>query len=129
MAGVPRSKARASNPASNHSQATGRRKPGGTRRSETGGAPAPAVVVMVSTSVTADEPLTVTEGEAKAQVAPVGQPLATLRVTAPVNPLCGLTLRVEVPACPGAEMVTGEGFAERAKSLTVADDDAEVEVP
>ena len=71
---------------------------------------------MVSTSVTAEVLLKVRVGDAKVQLAPVGQPLATLRVTAPVNPACGLTLTVEVPVCPGAEIVTVEGLAVTEKS-------------
>jgi hypothetical protein len=84
-----------------------------------GGALLAAVVVMVSTSVAAEVLLTVTDGEAKVQVAPVGQPLATLRVTVPVNPLSGVTLMVDCPDCPGAEMLSGEGLADTPKSETV----------
>ena len=62
------------------------------------------------------------------QVAPVGQPLAMLKLTVPVNPYCGVTLIVELPVCPGAEIVTGDGFADRLKSITVSITWAEVEV-
>jgi hypothetical protein len=61
------------------------------------------------------------------QVAPVGQPLATLKLTVPLNPFCGVTLRVELPVCPGAEMVTWDGFADTLKSVTVSVTCAEVE--
>jgi len=83
---------------------------------------------MVNTSVTAEVPLTLTEGEANVQAAPVGQPPTTDRLTVPANPFCGVTLMVEVPGCPGAEIVTGEGFAETPKSVTVREVAAEVEV-
>jgi hypothetical protein len=76
------------------------------------------VVVIVSVEVTADALVGVTDAGAMVQVAPVGQPLVTLRFTVPVNPDIGVTLRVEVPPCPGAEMLRGEGLAERLKSET-----------
>jgi hypothetical protein len=127
FAEVPRRNARASSPANNPSNPTGRRKLGGIFRCTKGGALAEAVVVMVSVSVTAEVPLTVTEGDASVQVAPVGQPLATLRLTVPVNPNCGATLIVALPPCPGAEMLMGEGFADRLKSATATDVAPEVE--
>jgi hypothetical protein len=71
---------------------------------------------MVSVLVTAETLLTLTDGDENVQVAPVGQPLPTLRVTGPVNPPSGATLTVEFPACPGAEMVTRRGFADKLKS-------------
>ena len=74
---------------------------------------------MVSRSVTAEVPVTLTEGEANVQVAPVGQPLATVRLTLPVNPPNGATLTIVCPCCPGAGMLTGVGLAERLKSVTV----------
>ena len=85
------------------------------------------VVVMVSVSATAEALLTLIDGDVNVHVAPVGQPLATLRLTVPMNPFCGVTLMIEVPCCPGAEMVTAEGFADRPKSLTVTEVAAEVE--
>ena len=84
-------------------------------------------MVIVSVSVTAEAPLTVTEGDARVQVAPVGQPLATLRLTVPVNPDCGVILIVELPPCPGAEMLMGEGLADTPKSVTARGVAAEVE--
>jgi hypothetical protein len=82
---------------------------------------------MVSVLVTAEVLLTVTDGDESVQVAPVGQTPATLRLTVPVNPYCGATLIVEVPVCPGAEMVTGEGFADTLKSVTLTVVAADVE--
>jgi hypothetical protein len=38
-----------------------------------------------------------------------------------------VTLIVEFPACPGAEMVSGDGFADRLKSMTVIVTTAELE--
>jgi hypothetical protein len=78
-----------------------------------------AVVVMVSVLVPAEGPPTVKDEGDNVQVAPGGQPLATVRLTVPPKPYCGVTLIVEFPVCPGAEMVTGDGFAERLKSATV----------
>lgn len=131
MADERRSMARASAPARSQINPKGRRKPGGTLGCTAGGAllELGAVVVMVSRSVCAVVLVTSTEGFAKVQVAPVGQPLATLRSTIPVNTFSGDTLIVEVPGCPGAEMVTGEGFADRVKSETAMADAAEVDVP
>ena len=40
-------------------------------------------------------------------------------VTVPVNPFRGVTVIVEVPDCPGAEMLIRVGFAEMPKSVTV----------
>lgn len=36
---------------------------------------------------------------------------------------------IEFPVCPGAEIVTGEGFADRLKSETVSGVTGEVEAP
>jgi hypothetical protein len=74
---------------------------------------------MVSVLVPAEAPLTKRYVYDNVQVAPGGQPLATLRLTAALNPYSGATLIVELPACPGAEMVTGDGFADRLKSVMV----------
>jgi hypothetical protein len=119
--------ARASNPASNQKNPT-KRKLGGTLRCRAGGALVGAVVVMVSVLVAAEALLTMTDVGESVQVAPVGQPLATLRLTVPVNPFCGATLIVEFPACPGAGIVTGEGFADKLKSETETVAAGEVEV-
>lgn len=116
-----RSTPRASDPAKNQSNPTGNRKLGGIFRCSIGRVLLAPVVAMVSASVTAEALLRVTDGDVNVQVAPVGQPLATLRLTLPVNPFCGVTLIVEVPCCPGAEMVTGDGFADRPKSPTVTE--------
>jgi hypothetical protein len=82
---------------------------------------------MVSVSATAKALLRLTDGDVNLHVAPVGQPLTTLRLTVPVNPYSGATLMVEFPVCPGAEMVIGEGFADTAKSVTLTVVPAEVE--
>lgn len=128
IAGELRSPAKINIPANTPSNPTGKRRLGGILRSRAGGALEEPVVVMLSTSVTAVVPVTLTEGEAKVQVAPAGHPLTTDRLTVPVNPFCGLTLIVEVPGCPGAEIVTGEGFAETPKSVTAREVAADVEV-
>ena len=128
MADRLRSSARASDPANSQSNPTGRRKLGGTLRCKAGGALLAAVVVMVNVLVTAEALLTVTDDGESVQVAPVGQPPATMRLTVPVNPYCGATLIVEVPAWPGAETVTGEGSADRLKSVMVIEAAAEVEL-
>ena len=128
LAEVPSKSARTSIPANNPISPMGRRKLGGVLRCARGRALEGAVVVMVSVSVTAEAPLTVTEGDARVQVAPVGQPLATLRLTVPVNPNCGVILIVEVPPWPGAEMLMGEGFADTLKSVTAIGVAADVEV-
>jgi hypothetical protein len=82
---------------------------------------------MVSVLVPGKAPPTVTDEGDNVHVAPVGQPLATLRLTVPPNPYWGVTLRVELAACPGAEIVTWEGFADRLKSDTVKASGAELE--
>jgi hypothetical protein len=74
---------------------------------------------MVNVLVPGEAPPTLTDEGDNVHVAPVGQPLATLRLTVPPNPYWGVTLRVELAVCPGAEMLTGEGFADRSKSDTV----------
>lgn len=127
IAGELKRIARARDPASSQRSPTGKRKLGGTLRCGMGGTLLAAVVVMVSVLVTAEVPFTVTDWVESVQVAPVGQPPSTKRVTVPVNPYCGVTLRVEVPVCPGAGMVTGEGFADKLKSVMVIDTAAEVE--
>jgi hypothetical protein len=93
-----------------------------------GGVLAAAVVVTVSVSVTGEALVTLTDGEVSLQVAPVGQPLATLRLTVPVNPLAGVTLIAVVPVWPAAGMLRGEGVAERLKSETATGAALEVEV-
>ena len=86
FAGAMKRNARISRPANRPSCPSGRRKFGGVLRYTKGRALEDAVVVMVSRSVTAEAPLTVTDGDESVQVAPVGQPLTTLRVTVPVKP-------------------------------------------
>ena len=65
-----------------------------------------AVVVMVSVLVAAEVPVRLRNEGEKVHVAPVGQPLITLKMTVPLNPYSGVTLRVVFPVCPGAAMVT-----------------------
>jgi hypothetical protein len=117
--GEPRSRARASNPANNQSNPTGRRKLGTALGDWPADVLLAAAVVMVSVLLPAEAPPTVTDEGENVQVAPVGQPLARLRLTVPPNPYCGVTVIAELPACPGAEIVTGEGLADRLKSVTV----------
>ena len=77
-----------------------------------------AVVAMVSVLFAGEAPLTLTDPGEIVQVAPVGQPLATLRLTVPLKPFCPVTPIVELPPCPGAEMLMGEGLAATLKSET-----------
>jgi hypothetical protein len=84
---------------------------------------------MVSALVTAEVLPTVTDEGEKVHVALVGQPLPTLRATVPVNPYCGVTVIVEVPVWPGAEIVTGEGLADTLKSVTYSAATGEAELP
>src|SRR5579862_8363100 len=118
IAGKPRSMARINNAASVPVSPLGRWKLGGAVGRKEGGAVAGPVVVIVRVAVTGDALVGLTEAGATTQVAPVGQPLVTLRFTVPVNPDIGVTLMVEAPPCPGAEMLRGEGLAERLKSET-----------
>jgi hypothetical protein len=78
-----------------------------------------APVVMVRVLVAAATPLGATEVGENVQVAPVGQPLETDKVTVPVKSEIGVTETVDVPLAPGAEILMGEGFAETLKSATV----------
>jgi hypothetical protein len=86
IAGELKSKIRVNIHAGNPRSFTGRRKLGGTLRCKAGGAPALPVVEIASVLVTAEVLPTVTDQGEKVQVAFVGQPLATLRSTVPVNP-------------------------------------------
>lgn len=83
FAGAMRRNASISSPVNRPNSPKGRRKSGGVLRCTKGRAMEEAVVVMVSRSVTAEAPLTVTDGDASVQVAPIGQPLATVRLTVP----------------------------------------------
>jgi hypothetical protein len=56
-------------------------------------------------------------GEETEHVAPVGHPLATLRLTNPTNPFTGVRVSVVVPVCPGAGIVMLAGVAAILKSL------------
>jgi hypothetical protein len=64
----------------------GRRKPDGGFVLNEGGVAEDAVVVTVSVSATGDALVTLTDGVVRVHVAPVGQPLTTLKFTTPVNP-------------------------------------------
>jgi len=128
FAEVLRRNARISRPANNPSKPTGRRKLGGVLRRTRGGALAEPVVVMVSVLATGEALVGLTDAGDMMQVAPVGQPLATLRLTVSVNPNWGVTVMVELPCCPGAEMLRGEGLADTLKSETATDVAAEVEL-
>ena len=75
----------------------GKPKPDGVRHWTMGGALAAAVVVIVRVSVTDDALVTLTDDVPKVQVAPVGQPLVTDRLTLPVNPLAGVTMTAVAP--------------------------------
>jgi hypothetical protein len=127
VADVNSSRAKASAPASNQSNPAGGPKLGGVRRCPKGGVQLPPVVIMFSVLAAGDAPVGLTDAGEIVQVAPVGQPLTTLRLTVPVNPPTEVTFRVVVPVCPGAEILMGEGFADRPKSATVTATAAEVE--
>jgi hypothetical protein len=70
-------------------------------------------------AVTGEDPVTVTEGGEIVQVAPVGQAVAILKFTVPVNPFTGVTVSVKFPDCPAAGMVMLVGFADTVKSVTL----------
>ena len=101
---------------------------GGIPLRNAGSALLAAVVATVKLLVTAEVPLTVTEEGENVQVDRVGQPLATVRLTVPVNAPCGVVVTVEVPDCPGAEMSIEVGFADTEKSptATLAEEDWEL---
>jgi hypothetical protein len=66
------------------------------------------VVVKVSVDVAETEDPGVTDAGANAQVTPAGRVAGTqVRFTVPANPFLALTVTVEVPDCPGPEIVTG----------------------
>lgn len=73
-----------------------------------------AVVVMVMVVVTAAEPLGVTEVGEKLHVDSDGKP-EHVKLTAALNPFCGVILRVAVPVLPGATLMVGL-FAPTVKS-------------
>jgi hypothetical protein len=95
-----------------------------------------AAVVMVRTTVDADEPLSVTLEGLKLQSAPAGRFAVQLpgfdvvelvKLTAPVNPLVGVMVIVEVAVCP-AGMLKAEGLADMvngAITVTTAGGDVE----
>jgi hypothetical protein len=70
-----------------------------------------AAVVFTVTVVVAVPPAeSVTEGELKLQVDPVGRPAEHAKVTVPEKPLTELTVRVELPDDPGAETGIVDGL-------------------
>jgi hypothetical protein len=77
--GKARSNAKASETIRSQIAPTGTRGPSEILRCKRGGVPAAPVVVMVSVLVTGEVLPTVTDVGEKVQLAPVGQPLATLR--------------------------------------------------
>jgi hypothetical protein len=74
-----------------------------------------AVVSIVAVTL----PLVVTELALNEQAASdIAGGTAQVKATVPVNPVPGVTVMVEVPDWPGAEMLTLVGFAARLKSGT-----------
>jgi hypothetical protein len=113
--------ARANNAAKSHGHPTCRRKLGGTRTSGGGAVRLVApVVVMVSVVVTGEVPVTLKFWGETVQENPEvqGGPEQVMFID-PVNPFRGVTVIVEVPVCPGAEMLMVEGLADKLKSVTL----------
>jgi hypothetical protein len=66
------------------------------------------IVVKVSVDVAETEEPGVTEVGTNAQLTPAGRVAGTqVRLTEPANPFLALTVMVDVPDCPGPEIVTG----------------------
>jgi hypothetical protein len=85
-------------------------------------------VETVSVAVTDEEPVTLIEEGESAQDNPGAAPGKTQdRFTVPVNPYRGASVSVDVPDCPGAEMLMAEEFPDKLKSVTVIVPGAEVE--
>jgi hypothetical protein len=87
----------------------------------------PAEVAMVNMAVTAAEPVRLSDGGETVQDPPGIAVTPQDRFMAPVNPPRGVMVIVEVPDCPGAEMLMVVGFAETLKSATVTVAGGEVE--
>lgn len=114
------SAAKASKHPNIHGHTRRRRKPGGTLGCGVCGLGLTfAVVAIENMAVTGEDPVTVTEGGEIVQVAPVGQAVAILKFTVPVNPFTGVTVSVKFPDCPAAGMVMLVGFADTVKSVTL----------
>jgi len=126
MARLPRAR-RASNPAHSQDPPAGKRKSGGTLNCGVGIALLPAEVVMVNVAVTAAEPVKLREGGATVQDPPGMAVAPQDRFRVPVNPPSGAIVMVEVPDCPGVEMLMVVGFAETLKSATDTVEAGEVE--
>lgn len=67
---------------------------------------------MVRVAVTGELPAMSTDAGEIVQAIP-GELFAQLRLTAPVNPFCGVTEIVVLPDCPGAEMLSVDGLADK----------------
>jgi hypothetical protein len=77
-----------------------------------------AVVAIENVAGAGEEPVRVTDEGETVQVVPLGQILATIRLTVPAKPSRGLRVSVEFPVCPAAGMVMVVGFADILKSVT-----------
>jgi hypothetical protein len=84
------------------------------------------VLLTVSVAVAGEAAVTFTE-EGESVQAKLACVVEQLRVTVPVNPAKEAVLIVEVPDCPGAEMLMVLGFADTLKSVTAIVATAEVE--
>jgi len=111
--------AKARSAARSQGHTTSRGTPGGGRRGRVGCvALLAAVVLMEKVVATGEEPVSVTDDGVIVQVVPVGHTLFTYMFTVPLNPLRGVSVRVELPDCPGAGIVMVVGFADTLKSVT-----------
>jgi hypothetical protein len=111
---------RASNPATTQVHPTGRRKLGGTFRCIVSGVEREtAVVVTVNVADTVDEPDRLTDEGEMVHVAPGGHPEENAPTVA-FHPYRGVSVNVEVPDRPGAQMLMDEGLADTLKSAAVA---------
>ena len=107
---------------------TGKRGAGGTvLKFIFGASEVGALVVMVSVEVAAATPLGATDDGENVQVAPVGQPPATVSVTVPVKSEIGVIERTAEPVAPGVEILMDEGLADTLKSATVTGTATEVD--
>jgi hypothetical protein len=104
--------ARASNPANSQGHPTGRRKVGGALRGGAGDTELTGpCVVTVSVAVTAEELAMLTDDGEMVQFTPTN-PVKQDRAIVPLKPFRGVRVTVDVPDCPGAEMVKVVGFAD-----------------
>jgi len=105
--------ARATSPANSQGHPMSNRKLGGTLRGGAGStALAGPVVLIVSVAVTAVEPDRLKDpGEMVQDI--LSLVVLQFKYTVPVNPPRGVKVIVEVPDCPGAEMLMLDGLNER----------------